>query len=157
MMYPFDIQAGTCNKYLSSFFANPSSINVQHLNVNIYPALSNNPLHGCQVWSLHLHGQSRAWVRLCWSTFYLCLKLVDNWPYILSKEFSFLCIITRYHGPRVMQKYEIREEMIKVFCKTSCNQDSGQKEIFDRYFLRFSLWWPKCTQASKFLLKKVKK
>ena len=22
--------------------------------------------------------------------------------------------ITRYHGPRVMQKYEIREEMIKV-------------------------------------------
>ena len=23
-------------------------------------------------------------------------------------------LITRYHGPRVMQKYEIREEMIKV-------------------------------------------
>ena len=85
MMYPFDIQAGICNKYLSSFFSNPSSINGQHFNVNTYPALSNNPLHGCQVWSLHLHGQSGAWVRLCWSTFYLCLnlKLVDNWPYIL--------------------------------------------------------------------------
>ena len=25
MMYPFDIQAGTCNKYLSNLFSNPSS------------------------------------------------------------------------------------------------------------------------------------
>ena len=38
--------------------------------------------------------------------------------FIPPVNLPFVCIIckfiTRYHGPRVMQKYEIREEMIKV-------------------------------------------
>ena len=51
------------------------------------PALSDNPLHGCQVWSLHLDDQSGAWVRFCWWTVYLSLNLKLPCPFL-----QFICL-----------------------------------------------------------------
>ena len=87
MMYPFDIQVEQIEKPQSTYFLIITEWASLSLSSKcLCPALSNNPLHGCQVWPLHLHDQSRAWVRLCWSTFYLCLNTLFRKCLMQSSE-----------------------------------------------------------------------
>ena len=63
-------------------------------------------------------------------SFYLWYELN---PRVRCAFGNVLCIITRYQGPRVMQKYEIREEMIKVFCKNKYKKPCWSRSSLARF------------------------